>query len=128
MHLEDATDSHACNDHLVKGFIEQVEALESENKKLIIKVDKLEAKYVETEKNFKIMAKRLLMVESVLKDDSDEDTPKDDEEEENVSLKEELKNLISESEQRRENWEKLTLMSPDETSLATNSLEGTGLS
>ena len=59
---------------------------------------------------------------------SDEDAPKDDEEEENVSLKEELKNLISESEQRRENWEKLTLLSPDETSLATNSLEDTGLS
>ena len=125
LHLEDATDSHACNDHLVKGFIEQVEALESENKKLIIKVDKLEAKYVERRK--KIMAKRLLEVEAVLIDDSDEDTPEDDEEEENVSLKEELKNLISESEQRRENWEKLTLLSPDETSLATNSLEDNGL-
>ena len=68
------------------------------------------------------------MVESVLIDDSDEDTPKDDEEEENVSLKEELKNLISESEQRRENCKKLTLLSPDESSLATNSLEDTGLS
>ena len=87
-------------------------------------MDKLEAKYVEMEKNFKIMAKRLLEVEAVLLDDSDEDTQEDDEEEENVSLKEELKNLISESEQRRENWEK----SPDETSLATNSLEDTGLS
>ena len=73
------------------------------------------------------MAKRLLTVESVLIDDSDEDTSKDDEEEENVSLKEELKNLISESEQRRENWEKLTLLSLDKTSLATNSLEDNGL-
>ena len=50
LHVENL--SHAYDNHLVKDFIEKVEALESDHKYLKIKVDKFEDKYVKMEKNY----------------------------------------------------------------------------
>ena len=89
---------------------EKIKALELENVKLNDKLQFYESKYEVIEVKLKSLEDKLSDVEQVICTDSDEDASADDTDVEplegNDDLYDELKNLIANSQKKREVWEK----------------------
>ena len=111
-HLEN---SSAAASEAVKAMAAKIEILEKENVYIKKKIEELDVKNGTLVEKLKTLEDRLSEVITVLECTDEEDS--EDETDKEHCVQEELRNLIAESQQKRDVWEMTRTLTPENTSL-----------